>query len=230
MCFFVRKRKQKELLDEIHDLYQVCVNLGNENRSFSEYKKVLECLSEFSSNGMQLIGLEQQNGYYYAAVITAIPRGLYVPNVEQQTIYLFRLPNTHLTKKIGRMYVELLPSCKVKIVDWCTTPSNQGYGSMLLKMVIEYFRNAGFQTIVGIISPVDFNHEDLLRHLYGKFGFEITDYETHRKLYLKLRENARNPIRQNSCEVCIRSAEYNYFRNEDILAHDTNIESSPKNT
>lgn len=221
MCFFTRKRKQKELLDQINDLNQICVNLRSENRSFPECKKALECLAEFSSNGLQLIGLEQQNGYYYAAVITAISKELYVPNVEQQTIYLFRLPNTHMTQKIGRMYVELPSSCKVRIVDWCTTPSNQGYGSMLLKMVIEHFRNAGFQTIVGIISPVDFNHEDLLRHIYKKFGFEITDYETHRKLYLKLRENARYPISQENCEVCIRSSCYNMLKNEHILEHDT---------
>lgn len=178
-------------------------------------------MAEFSANGMQIIGLEACNHCYYVTVTTVIPKERDVGYRDDMTIYLFKLPYTHVMEKLAWMYVEIHSSCRVEIVDWFAQPINQGYGTRLLKTAIEHFRNAGFQTMYGQIRPVDFDHEDMLRHLYEKFGFQITDCGDHRNIHLDLRKDARQPVWKDECELCIRAGQYSSVKYEN--------ESSSKN-
>ena len=59
--------------------------------------------------------------------------------------------------------------------------NNRGYGSVMMKELIEYSIQNGFTHIRGWLSKVDYAHKDRLYHFYQKFGFEIIQNEEEMK-------------------------------------------------
>lgn len=53
---------------------------------------------------------------------------------------------------------------------------NKGYGSELMKRVLEYSEKKKIKKIIGELSVVDYDHKEMLFHFYKKFGFDITLY------------------------------------------------------
>lgn len=82
----------------------------------------------------------------------------------------------------GEMYLSDVGYGTVRLDDWYVVEENRGYGSFFLSTVITYLKRKGYRRLIGRIEPVDFNHEDKLRHIYGKAGFEIVDRGDHRSL------------------------------------------------
>lgn len=50
---------------------------------------------------------------------------------------------------------------------------NKGYGSLMMKTLIEYGKQNNYKSIEGWISQVDIDHINRLHHFYQKFGFDI---------------------------------------------------------
>lgn len=61
----------------------------------------------------------------------------------------------------------------IKICDINCKRNNKGYGSLMMKELIEYAKMNKFIYINGWLSEVDVNHVKRLYHFYYKFGFEI---------------------------------------------------------
>ena len=53
---------------------------------------------------------------------------------------------------------------------------NKGYGSELMKRLLEYSEKRKIKKIIGELSKVDDDHREMLFHFYKKFGFDITLY------------------------------------------------------
>ena len=53
---------------------------------------------------------------------------------------------------------------------------NKGYGSELMKRLLEYSEKRKIKKIIGELSKVDDDHKEMLFHFYKKFGFDITLY------------------------------------------------------
>lgn len=171
-------------------------------------EKSLDALSMLSQNGMEIIDLKKKNGQYYVVVTTAIDPNQYVKSIDEVEIYLFRLPHTNIRDQLARMYIDIRSSCNIKIVDWNSRYPDQGYGSILMEAVINHFRNTGYQTILGHITPVDYDHLDKLKHFYSKFGFKITDGKNQYDIDLSLRDYPRHPIYIDGNRICIREDSY----------------------
>lgn len=54
---------------------------------------------------------------------------------------------------------------------------NDGYGSMLMRNLIQIARKNDTKEISGWISRVDYNHIDRLVHFYKKHDFEVDIYD-----------------------------------------------------
>jgi len=59
------------------------------------------------------------------------------------------------------------------IGDYESDIENKGYGSILLRNVIELARTINISRITGNLSAVDSDHFDKLEHLYSKYGFKV---------------------------------------------------------
>ena len=59
------------------------------------------------------------------------------------------------------------------IGDYESDIENKGYGSILLRNVIELARTINVSRITGNLSAVDSNHFDKLEYLYSKYGFKV---------------------------------------------------------
>lgn len=69
----------------------------------------------------------------------------------------------------------------ITISDIECKKNNRGYGSSMMKELIEYSRHNEFAHINGWLSKVDYDHKDRLYHFYQKFGFEIIQNEEEMK-------------------------------------------------
>lgn len=61
----------------------------------------------------------------------------------------------------------------ITISDIICKQNNKGYGSVMMKELLNYARQNGFMYIDGWLSEVDYDHKERLYHFYQKFGFEI---------------------------------------------------------
>lgn len=103
--------------------------------------------------------------------------------------------------EIGSMGLRIKDNGTVVLDDWHILSENdRGYGSYFLSAVIEHLKRKGYKKVIGEICPVDFGHEDKLRHIYEKFGFEIKDRETHRSIFLALQENPTVMLRNDTVQ------------------------------
>lgn len=50
---------------------------------------------------------------------------------------------------------------------------NKGYGTILIKKLIEYAKENNFKKIYGNITEVDWDHIERLEHFYKKFKFKV---------------------------------------------------------
>ena len=77
--------------------------------------------------------------------------------------------------KINLIYCENEESNTVKIADILTgTYTNMGYGSILIKYVLEYLnQRKDIKKINGALVEIDRDHFDRLEHFYKKHGFNV---------------------------------------------------------
>lgn len=210
------KQRYDELFQDFCDVSDAKFKLAIENQQLRDYRVVLESLAALSGNGMQIIGVKEIDGTFYAAAVSSVSEEEFNIGITANDIYFFRLPDIKIPQKLGYMYVHITTGCRILIKDWNVAERNQGFGSIFMRMVIDHYRNTGFQSIVGSTSFVDRDHMDLLLHFYEKFGFTITetDVEFSNRLYLNLRESPRLPKMVNGCEVCIYSSMYSSIDDE----------------
>ncbi len=66
---------------------------------------------------------------------------------------------------------------KIIIISDIQTGSliNHGYGSMLMRLLINYAKQNDIIEIRGILSSVDSDHIDRRKHFYEKFGFSVIE-------------------------------------------------------
>lgn len=53
----------------------------------------------------------------------------------------------------------------------------KGYGSELMKIVLEYSEKKKIKKVTGKLSVVDYDHKEMLFHFYEKLGFNIILYD-----------------------------------------------------
>jgi len=59
------------------------------------------------------------------------------------------------------------------ICDFISSVENRGFGSILLRDIIELGKQFDCKITTGKLSYVDYDHFDKLKHLYEKFNFEV---------------------------------------------------------
>lgn len=59
------------------------------------------------------------------------------------------------------------------ICDFISNVENRGFGSILLRNIIELGEQFDCKTITGKLSSVDYYHFGKLKYLYEKFNFEV---------------------------------------------------------
>lgn len=188
--------------------------LRQENQAFQQYSVKLESLRQLSADGNQILGVGTHLGGDYVVVMSPVPNNQWH---EYREVFLYRLPVTDRWRQICHLSMMYHGSCCVEIIDWnCTTP-NIGYGSILMKHLLNFLRASGVRHVYGSINYTDFGHEDKLRHFYTKFGFQITDYEKSRSIHLDLFNEQIFPMRYNGHTVCVRSNTYSSLRSDRII-------------
>lgn len=81
-------------------------------------------------------------------------------------------------KKLGKITCIIDEKFRViTISDIECKRNNRGYGSVMMKELIEYSKKNEYTQINGWLSKVDYNHKERLYHFYQKFGFEIIQNE-----------------------------------------------------
>ena len=60
---------------------------------------------------------------------------------------------------------------------------NKGYGSAMMKKLIEYAEENKYVELYGDLSVVDLDHKDRLHHFYNKFDFVITEYPERKDMF-----------------------------------------------
>ena len=63
------------------------------------------------------------------------------------------------------------------------TDYNKGYGSRMMKALLDYAKEQHFSILCGNLSVVDLDHKERLHHFYKKFGFDIIEYPELRGNY-----------------------------------------------
>lgn len=158
--------------------------LTSELQQGKKDKKSYQDLCSFYDSNYIVLGASKINNQTAVTVLNSEGRD------HEKIVELYFLPLDKGAKPICYMHLEYnikgVPNTNAHIVDWCSSIENSGYGSVLMTHLINYLKNSGFHSMTGIISWVDFDHEEKLRHFYSKFGFEITDCGCNRSLFLKL--------------------------------------------
>lgn len=73
--------------------------------------------------------------------------------------------------------VHYVPEKRILIGDIEAFVENKGYGSTMLKNIIELATGIGAQEIIGNLASTDIDHFDKLKHFYNKHGFEVTMFD-----------------------------------------------------
>ena len=135
-----------------------------------------------SDEGSVILGIAQVNSRMVATTIKDA-------GGRWKTVSLCSLPHRKYEKPICSMDISYVSKSRsVHIEDWSCESENMGYGSTLMTHLINYLKVAECHCLTGYICPVDFDHEDKLRHFYTKFGFQITDFPDRRAINLQLKE------------------------------------------
>lgn len=216
--------KNKDTSDDPDELENIIRSLRverdaiiRERNGLERCRNSLDSLCQLASEGYRILGIEQLHTIYYVVLMTP------VGSSQQDTgrmIYLYRLPFSHRQDYICKMGLHFTATCSAYISDWASHVPNMGYGSMLMKHLISFLRSSGFRTLTGSISPVDYDHEEKLRHFYTKFGFKITDCPDRRALHLDILETETKAMFKDNCLVCCRSNDYQRLSMEALLAND----------
>lgn len=177
-------RKSGQTCKERCDAYGVAISAVEKlNKRCKEMSKASEqynsLLSICSERGI-ILGISQGDSGTVATVIKDADNGW-------KEVRLYRLPYAKYARPICNMDIKCNSVCRsVHIVDWYCENENMGYGSILMKNLINYLKTADYSVLTGSICPRDFDHEDKLRHFYTKFGFQIKDHPHSRSLKLEL--------------------------------------------
>lgn len=133
------------------------------------YKRLYDHLSKMLLGGYILLGLNHINGRYVAVAKKQMPKS------DTFDISLYDVSASFLYSRICVMSVELIDEQTVKIIDWYSYIENEGYGSYFFRTVLAYFRNQGYLYVRGFIGIADYDHQEKLKHIYKKFGFDVSD-------------------------------------------------------
>ena len=77
-------------------------------------------------------------------------------------------------KSLGIMKCTINEETKtITICDIDCTKNNKGYGSLMMKNLIEIAKQNNISCIDGWLAKTDRDHADRLYHFYEKFGFQI---------------------------------------------------------
>ena len=192
---------------------QAAQKLHQENKALERHRKVLDDIIRLSAE-YDILGIEEQNGTVFVAVMVPVDEHTYV---DSRHLYLFALP--FIRPDLWRSKIDLFikPNCRAHLQNWHANPGNSGYGSILMKYLLSFLRSAGFRTLTGMISSTDFDHEDMLRHTYSKFGFEIKDRSDYRWLHLNLYKKENKVVCKDDCIVCCRTEEHDFIERGQLL-------------
>ena len=208
--------KYQEATEAVKILSDRNKTLRAENKMMLEKANMMDSLQVLADKGYQIIGIERN----CVVAMWPIPKDRWESD---RHFYLFKLPFKHHSDFICRLHLEYRANCRASIIDWASKIQNSGYGSMMMKHLINFLRTSGIRYVTGSIAPTDFKNKAKLRHFYTKFGFKITDLEDSYGLHLDLFAEQVFAVRHEEHLVCCRSDTYPYLRTEKI------IEGSHKN-
>lgn len=179
------------------------------------FQQITESIFKITNEGHQILWTGKNGSSYYVIFMFRLSESTYDST---RLIYLCTLPYRDTRSWCAIISLEYKGCCQAHIGEIEARPQRRGYGSILMEHTLSYLRSAGFQTVTGIISPADFGHEEMLRHFYGKFGFEITNYPNERHLHLDLFDEKTPTLEKDGITACCRSAGYQLLKSEAMLA------------
>ncbi len=95
--------------------------------------------------------------------------------VNEPVIQIYVVCNKKIIGKIICIIDEELKTITISDIE--CKKNNRGYGSVMMKELIEYSRQNEVAHINGWLSKADYGHKDRLYHFYQKFGFKIIQNE-----------------------------------------------------
>lgn len=142
--------------------------------SLSEKNEKILFFDVTKSNANTLVCVTASEEYDYKGMLKEITiKGYskqFILGEETRPQLLFVRANQNITKSgsyLQNFYIE----------DFLCIP-NKGYGSIMMKSLIDYAKTFNIEYISGFLSFVDTKdeeHNQRLRHFYKKFGFTITE-------------------------------------------------------
>lgn len=141
------------------------------------YKKTVEAM-DFLLQNPNMILCDLQTGET-ANVFVTFEICDKVNGVDTYEFHLHEVTSPNGITNDAYLYFWVESEC-IEIHD-VISPSNSGWGTLLMKHLIEYAKMANCKTITGRISSVDANdrydenHYARLIHFYSKFNFSISD-------------------------------------------------------
>ena len=173
---FVSRRKYQAAVEAARILHE----RAKESVPFKERYIALADL--MTSNDYQMLAVKRVGNIDVVAFLKNEGYG-------ERAFFLYQVIQLRREDWVCRIDVKYLDRNRVYLIDWHCKCENIGYGSFLLKQAILYLECAGFSYLLGKIEPADFDHEEKLKHIYRKFGFDITEFPNERRLVLHLKED-----------------------------------------
>lgn len=174
-CFYYYKYYNKEVVNRKNENYKkINSTLTHFIKSLTEYnEKLLFFDDNFNSDSNNLLCVTSFEKYDYKGIVKEITiKGYnkdYILGYEEEPQYIFIEPYQRIIA--DRSYLQYFYIQDIRCIP------NKGYGSIMMKSLIDYAQRFEIEYISGFLSPVDTSdpeHNDRLRHFYKKFRFTIS--------------------------------------------------------
>lgn len=188
---------------ELDNLYQLKRELAKRTCEAEQYEKEWADLAQIVQEDHVIAMRVDKDDVQHTIDIVGFQYG------SMSSAYYYRLGSRSNLKysregcALGKMNLGSADCGTAVLHDWNMSRPDRGYGTFFLSSAMAYLKRKGFLRIVGEINPCDFDHEDKLRHLYQKLGFQITDHEDHRDICCQLQTEKeakdRRAAERNEC-------------------------------
>lgn len=216
-------KKYKAATENVFHLYTENAKLKRQaRRSDDNFDKLLTLSQEY-----QLLGVEKRvfRGCE-ETLVAVITRESEVIFTETRTLRLFKLPYIRPESAVSVMDVSFHPNCTAYLENWHAvryenTTEQPKYGGRLMRYLLTYLRTAGFWTLKGKISYVDYDHLEQLKAIYSHYGFELAEKRDRYDLHLNLLGEAKPLLTKDGYTACCRSCTYDMLKHEMILKQES---------
>ncbi|MGN0551645.1 MAG: hypothetical protein ACI4I4_07395 [Acutalibacteraceae bacterium] len=174
-----------------HSYYEHKRQYKNIKNIEAHNEKIQNFIAELVNHNQKLIYLDSSPQNKSICIVTVIQEFNYNGKLSCLTFLGYTFDNILFSHKHSqRLFVNVVHhedknSQYLKgfyIEDFLCEP-NKGYGSIMMKVFLNYIKEFNAEYVSGFLSPFDTKdkeHSDRLHHFYKKFGFQIDKYDNIR--------------------------------------------------